>query len=204
MASITEDDEMKTILAEVAPLIRSWGFKGSGQNYRKLLAKSVLVINFQKSSGGGRFYVNLGVQPLFVPSEGGQHPEPQSIKEYQCIFRHRIDPPAKLLGWPTDLDAPMLELLKSRLTAAYSDYLTPLSTIPGLITEVTLDQFLRQEEDSILGGTTAGNCLHFARIALATGQRQKALQFAQHGLQFCPERASSLRAHLLQTLKEAK
>ena len=55
----------------MAPTLRSLGFKGSGQNYRKRTGDAVMVVSFQKSSGGERFYVNFGVQPMCVPTKTG-------------------------------------------------------------------------------------------------------------------------------------
>jgi hypothetical protein len=62
-------DPMKEILNQITPLLRLLGFKGSAQYYRKEMPEAVLVINFQKRGGGGRLYVNLSAQRLFVPSK---------------------------------------------------------------------------------------------------------------------------------------
>lgn len=192
----------KDILAHVAPTIRSWGFKGSGQNYRKVLERAVLVINFQKSAGGNQFYVNLGMQPLFVPTEGEAEPNPNTIKEYECIFRSRVDPPDGMSGWFYTMDASMLECFGAQLAKGYQEYLVPLATIPGPLTDAILQDFDEQSVHPLLGNGHARNFLHFSRIALATQQREKAIAFAQAGIERCPEKASRLRAHLEAVLTE--
>ena len=94
---------MKAVLAQIVPTLRSLGFKGSGQNYRRQTEGAVMVVNFQQRSGGDRFHVNLGVQPLCIPAEGGGQPDPTQIKEYECVFRRRLTAPEGALGWPYDM-----------------------------------------------------------------------------------------------------
>jgi len=65
-----EDYVMRDVLKKLAPALRAAGFRGSGQNYRKADGDFVLVINFQGSRSGDKFYVNLGAQPTFIPAEG--------------------------------------------------------------------------------------------------------------------------------------
>ncbi len=177
---------MKEVLAEIAPVLRSIGFKGSGQNYRKATPDAVMVVNFQKSSGDGRFYVNLGAQPLFFPDEGGDDRDAKKIKEYGCIFRRRIEPPEQLLGWPYDMPPQMLDARRSKILPAYEDYLCPLAPVPGPTSELTPDAFRTQSHGSILGGTRPLNALNFARIALARGEAFRAREFAELGLSECP------------------
>ncbi len=200
-------DSFNDILLEVAPLIRSLGFKGSAQNYRKSSDKVVIVINFQKSSGsssGEQFYVNLGVQPLFVPTEGNSQPDAKTIKEYDCIFRKRINPPQDTPGWP--YTSHILADLKARLIDEYQHYLMPLMVVPGPMTEATLQDFPEDENssNSLLGTRSPRNLFHFARIAKATNQPEKAFAFAQHALENCPEQASKLRASLKNFLAEVE
>lgn len=194
---------MKEILAQITPILRSLGFKGSGQNYRKEMPDAVMIINFQKSSGGEHFYINLGVQPLFVPSESSDTPDPKSIKEYECIFRNRVEAPAPLLGWPYDLPLSMLDELTAKLVAAYEHYLSPLAQIPGPVTELTPEQFKAQAGDSIFGSAHPAFALHFARIALARGNRDRAKSFAELGLADCPPMASGLRFKLRKVIDVA-
>lgn len=61
---------MQDVVKRIAPILRSRGFKGSGQNYRKEEDAFLFVINFQASRSGGCVFVNLGAQPTFVPAEG--------------------------------------------------------------------------------------------------------------------------------------
>lgn len=79
---------MREVLQRIAPVIRALGYRGSGQNYRKTEGDFVFVINFQSSSWGDRFYVNLGAQPVFIPAEGDA--DLKRLKEYECVLRRRV------------------------------------------------------------------------------------------------------------------
>lgn len=189
---------MKKILSHLAPVLRSKGYKGSGQNYQRISEDMIAVVNFQRSSGGQQFYVNLGVHPLFLPDFSGSLPDPKKIKEYDCMLRKRIDPPEGLSGWPYDLESDMLDDLEGALANAEVSYLTPLTQSPSPITTLTAEEFATLSPDSIFGGTTAAHCLNFERVAAALGLNKRAQDFAKLGLERCPERATSLRANLHQ------
>ena len=73
-----------------APVIRRAGFKGSGQNFRRAAGDFVQVVNLQGSRGGGKFAVNLGLQPLAIPDVAGRVVDPAAIKECECEFRGRL------------------------------------------------------------------------------------------------------------------
>lgn len=192
--------EMKSILSQVVPALRSLGFKGSGQNYRKATGEAVMVVNFQKSSGDDRFYVNLGVQPMFIPTEGGVDPDSKKIKEYECVFRRRVSPPEGALGWPCHVDPATVDQLRSRIASAYEGYLAPLAKVPGPVTELTPEEFRSQHSGSIFGGAHPLNALNFARIALARGHLDRAKEFAELGLSECPPTASVLKACLQEVI----
>jgi len=193
---------MKDIIVALSPIIRSYGFKGSGQNYRKFCEQVVLVLNFQKSSSGDRFYVNLGVQPLFIPTEGHRLPI-KEIKEYECVFRKRITPPPEDLGWPMNTSKPLLNALGAKLQDSFDNYFTPLSTIPGPITEMSPMEYMSQDKCSLFGIHNARGCLHFSRIALARKEYAKAIEFARYGLDNCGPQARSLIGELNQVIDDA-
>ena len=145
---------LKDILAVVAPRFRAHGYKGSGQNYRLANENAVSVVNFQKSSGGERFYVNVGVQPLFVPTEGESTADAKKIKEPECIFRTRLDPPGDdLFGWPYSVD--LSEQLAAKFDKLYATFVEPLMTIPGPITEASVSDFDEEAVHPLLGARHA-------------------------------------------------
>jgi len=193
---------LKDILSVVVPTLRAKGYKGSGRNYRLASEKTVSVVNFQKSSGGERFYVNVGVQPLFVPTECGTMPVAKKIKEPECIFRTRLDPMEEdLLGWPYSMD--VSENLVARFDTLYEKKVAPLMAVPGPVTEASVQDFPSDSIHPLLGARRARNFLHFARISLAMGNRSRAAEFATAAIEICPPRASSLRCDLRDVLAKA-
>ena len=195
--SSSSQEIFKEILRTVAVQLRRLGYKGSGQNYRRATDKFVSVVNFQKSSGGSRFYVNVGVQPLFAPTEGEADPDAKKIKEYECIFRTRVAPPSDdLAGWPYGPDdgLDVAAALSDRIQDCFDAFVDPFMTIPGPVTTVTPADFGDpRRAHPLLGGHHARTFLHLARIAQAVGNAPNAREFANLALEICPERASSLR-----------
>ena len=54
--------EAELFVKGISPLLKSHGFKKSNATWCKEQAESIAVFNVQKSSsGGGKFYVNIGV-----------------------------------------------------------------------------------------------------------------------------------------------
>ena len=107
---------MKEILKDLGSHIRSLGFKGSGQNFRKLEEDFVFVINIQGSSSGKDFYVNLGAQPTFIPTKCDR--PLATLKEYQCVLRTRVG-----VRWEWSLDEQALDALKREIELTQREFL---------------------------------------------------------------------------------
>jgi hypothetical protein len=103
---------MKAILQQLGGPIRVWGYRGAGQNFRRIVGDVVFAINFQKSGSGDRFFVNLGGQPTAIPDASDGEPKPKTLKEYDCVFRFRLHG-----DWSTALD----RVDVARLIAAVDD-----------------------------------------------------------------------------------
>jgi hypothetical protein len=73
-----------------APVVREMGFKGSGRHFRRLDGEFVQTVNLQGSQYGGKFAVNLGLQPVNIPDVVGREIDPKAIKEIDCVFRNRL------------------------------------------------------------------------------------------------------------------
>ncbi|MCE2596475.1 DUF4304 domain-containing protein [Motilimonas sp. 1_MG-2023] len=183
---------MKELLKEITPTIRNLGFKGSGQNYYLIDEDVVMVVNFQKSSGGNRFYINLGVEPLCLI----QDQEPKKVKEYQCSFRKRVSPPEDLLGWPYELSSQEVDEINDKLISGFNNYLTPLSKIRMAIAEAEPNKLLGNDNSNIYGGEHALTYLKLAMLAYEYAQETKAQKYAQLGLNICKPQAESLLASL--------
>ena len=85
---------------EFAPRLRNIGFKGSGQNFRRLNGEIINTINIQGHKYGGSCAVNLGLHLSFLPVNwSDQLPDVKTIKEVDCEFRKRLAPKNKGDYW---------------------------------------------------------------------------------------------------------
>ena len=68
----------------LAPLLRSDGFKGSGKTFRRFENELIHVVNIQGSRYGSMCCVNLAVHLSFLPTAGGGRLiDIEKIKEYE-------------------------------------------------------------------------------------------------------------------------
>lgn len=81
---------VKAIRRHLAPVLRSEGFLGTGQRYWRVVGGQCHVIAVQGSRYGGKFAINMGIQPMSIPLRSGETPEPQRIREMECLFRRRL------------------------------------------------------------------------------------------------------------------
>ncbi len=107
---------MKEVLQRAGTMIRAWGYQGSGQNYRRHAGDVIFVINFQKSRSGDYFFVNFGGQPTEIPDEGENEPNAKTLKEYECVFRHRLRGEWSVCVSPAQIDALLADVDATRRT----------------------------------------------------------------------------------------
>lgn len=86
--------------SEFAPKLRALGFKGSGQNFRRIRDEVIQVLNIQVNKYGGSCCVNLGLHLTFLPI-AGESPltDPKKLRASSCEFRWRLAPPGATDYW---------------------------------------------------------------------------------------------------------
>ena len=96
----------------LAPVLRDAGFKGSGRHFRRTINGFVECVSLQGSQCGGKFAINLGIQPLAIPDVMGNDVDPRKIEEIHCAFRRRLS--------ETDFDQwwPYSNLFSSKVSSA--------------------------------------------------------------------------------------
>src|SRR5689334_2828157 len=80
----------KAIQDQFAPSLRRDGFSGTGQRYWRVVGGQCQLVEIQGSRNGGKFAVNMGIQPMSVPLLSGELPEPKRLREMECLFRRRL------------------------------------------------------------------------------------------------------------------
>src|SRR5215471_4199171 len=56
----------------LSPVLESDGFFGSGRTFRRMSGDLIQVVQVQGSPYGGKFAVNLGIQPASIPDVAGE------------------------------------------------------------------------------------------------------------------------------------
>ncbi len=175
------------------PLLRSEGFRGSGATLRRYDDPVVHVFNVQGSSGGTSCYLNMGAHLMFLPTPAGSTPDAKKLKEYECVFRGRLEPPTgPATGWAYGTtEAEMQESVSSicdhwpkfgyPFYERYSHYPDDFSTLIAEVDECSVHPI---------------ELLTLARLAVHLGDAKRANELAEEGLTRCPERACDLRAKL--------
>jgi hypothetical protein len=173
---------LKEILQNLGAHIRSLGFKGSGQNFRRVEDDYVFVINIQGSRSGDVFYVNLGAQPAFIPAECDA--PLSTLKEYQCVMRRRV---GKEWKWAMD-DRTRLALMH-QLDVEQKEFFGQVSKLSKAIADDAVDELLLRFS---MGNPPARTALHLARAAAFLGHTAVANALVTRGLALAGENATGL------------
>ena len=171
----------------LTPLLREDEFIGSGRTFRRVTGEFIQVVNIQGSRRGGKFAINLGLQPLALPDVLGGLPNVRTITESLCEFRRRLSESGGDQWW--DHDASQLSM-NAACGAAARVYvvvgrriLSQVAAPDSPFLTTTPDQF-RSNRDRFLGfsATLPRMALALARMRLAKGKVAEARAFAEVGL----------------------
>lgn len=91
-----------SIRKHLSPVLRAEGFRGGGRTFRRIEHDAVHLVNIQGFYYGGRFAVNLAVQPLCLPDMVGNPVQPSKITENLCEFRTRLTESGPGRSWDHD------------------------------------------------------------------------------------------------------
>lgn len=183
---------MKEILKSLGAHIRKLGFKGSGQNYRRVEDDFIFVINIQGSREGDVFYINLGAQPTFIPAEGDA--ALATLKEYECVMRTRVGK-----EWSWNLDDEALLGVARAIEAKQGEFFGLMRTLRSSICTDSVDELLRKFS---AGNPLPRAALHLARAAAFLGCAATANALIERGLSTAGERATGLIYDLQLVRKE--
>ncbi len=174
---------------ELAPKLRGIGFKGSGQNFRRINGEIINTINIQAHKYGGSCAVNLGLHLTFLPLNwADQLPDIRKIKEIDCEFRMRLAPKDKSDYWWKYgglLDSPTRKA--HHLIATYLNYGEPhfkeYDEVEKIASMLSIDDIEKNDYINVFGGITLQRgALAMARIHKHLGNTLKAKEFAEIGL----------------------
>ena len=178
----------------MAPILRADGFKGSGATFRRVREGQIHVLNVQGSRGGGRFYINLSIQPLAIEDAAHRAPDPKSIKEYECEFRRRLGE-----WWEF---ARTQESMNSAVIDATSLYehtgralFNSMTGADGLLARFRASDLVGDKwELSGFGNTPFRMALNMMRLRKAEERQSEARAFADAGLTMSPPAPGWMRS----------
>lgn len=171
------------IRAELAPVLRMSGFAGSGRTFRRTKERCIDVVNIQGSRYGGKFTINLAVQPLSIPDVTGKAPDPRRITEAYCEFRRRLGD--RDIWWEHDETEVSMRNAVRAATVAYeqcgaSDLFEQFTR---QLSNATADALASGSLDLAgFGSTKVRLALALSRLRAAEGATAEARAFAQYGL----------------------
>jgi len=188
--------------SEFAPKLRTLGFNGSGQNFRRIREEVIHILNIQVNKYGGSCCVNLGLHLTFLPVAGGTRlADPKQLRVTSCEFRWRLTPPGASDYWwgyeegasahlPFGMEGGIDQgpIKKARhLIGTYEAFGEP--QFQSVMTVEAVSQLFQPEDISgskelpLYSFTLARGALTMARIHSYLGDKELARQFARVGLE---------------------
>jgi len=190
-----------SIRAYLRPHLKADGFAGSGRTFRKLTHNLIQVVNVQGFSYGGKFAINLGIQPLDIRVITGTRPDPKKITEPECEFRRRMTEAGVDQWWAHGATA---ESMDEAVRAAADVYvrvgrpmLAALGAPDSPIYSMTPEQ-MPSFRQRLLGfaSTDCRMALVLGRVRASQGRLNEARAFATFGLAHVGPACSILRSQL--------
>ena len=178
-----------TIKREFAPRLRDVGFKGSGQDFRRVSDEIIQAVNIQGRRHGGSCALNIGLHATFLPAGWqGELPNISKIKEIDCEFRGRVTPNEGADYWWEYGSTPDFAIRSARhLAETFFDVAIPefekLASVKALIDWLPIDAVIRGDYMTQFElQTICRALLAMARTHQHLGNREDAKAFAAAGL----------------------
>lgn len=176
--------------AEFGPKLREIGFKGSGQNYRRLTEDVIHAINIQGNRWGGSCTVNLGIHVTFLPDTLNEVRDPATYNVINCEFNRRIADDSTSDGWWSYGDtiaaaeSSARSLIRTFLVQG-EPYFQHYSTVSAILPALICKANRTPEPSPALGGigpTPIRAALAAARIHRFRGEIAESRRLAQMAL----------------------
>ena len=169
------------------PHLREDGFAGSGRTFRRVVNGLIQVVNVQGSRFGGKFAINLAIQPSAIPDVVGNEPDLKKITESQCEFRRRLAESGGDQWWKHDSSQASMD---AALCAAADVYvrkgrpiLVDTSSLTSPLLTVSPEDFARDHFNFCgFGSTKIRMTLALARLRKVEGRLAESRAFAAQGL----------------------
>ncbi|MBL8557469.1 MAG: DUF4304 domain-containing protein [Hyphomonadaceae bacterium] len=177
----------KAIQAKFAPSLRRDGFSGTGQRYFRVVGGQCQIVEAQGSRSGGKFAINMGIQPMSVPLRSGDVPDPKRMREMECMFRRRLAAQKGDQWWDYEPNQASLDMAVAEACAVYEQVgkrqLDGMAEPTSPINTVTAEAFAARAFDfNGFGNTGILMAWTLAQMRKATGNHAEAGEFARVAL----------------------
>jgi Domain of unknown function (DUF4304) len=191
----------------LTPVIRQDGFRGSGRTFRRIVGDTVQVLNVQGSQYGGKFAINLGMQPISIPNFSDQPVDTRKITEPDCEFRCRLSETGSDQWWGHDGTEVGMDEAMRKATCVYETVgrrsLALISATDSPVFSLTPAEF--QGPLAYFHGfnwTTVRTALALAHLRAARGDHEQARAFACIALADLSPAATALRTKIKEFLED--
>jgi hypothetical protein len=200
----------KAIQSQFAPTLRRDGFSGTSQRYWRVVGGQCQLVEVQASRHGGKFAVNMGIQPMSVPLLSGEVPEPKRIRALDCLFRRRLAIQQGDQWWDYQPNQLSMDASARAASAVYeqvgSGQLEFMAQPSSPMNTLTPEAFAAGTFD-FKGFSNTGVLMAWtlAHMRKATGKNAEAREFAQVALKEIGDKSggSGLKAELRELLETA-
>lgn len=189
MSSAAKSEFFSLVRDDFAPALRDLGFKGSGQNFRRIRGEVINIVNIQGNKYGGSVAVNLGLHLTFLPASGSINlPETSKIKEVDCEFRQRLVPRGRFdYWWKYDGFFGSPQKRVNHLVSTYLNRGEPrflqFDSVEKIANMLQLDEIVCDKTYKFFGYVHAvRGALVMARVNRHIGNAELAVEFAKAGL----------------------
>lgn len=193
----------KAMQAKFAPSLRRDGFSGTGQRYFRAVGGQCQIVEAQGRRSGGKFAINMGIQPISVPLCSGDVPDPKRMREMECMFRRRLAAQKGDQWWDYESNQASIDMAVSEACAVYEQVdkhqLDGMAEPTSSINTVTAEAFAARAFDfNGFGNTGIMMAWTLAQMRKATGNNAEAGEFARVALEEIGDGAggSGLKAKL--------
>lgn len=197
----------KAMQAKFAPSLRRDGFSGTGQRYWRVIGSQCQIVEAQGSRSGGKFAVNLGIQPMSVPLRSGNMADPKRMREMECMFRRRLAAQKGDQWWDYEPNQASIDTAVGEACAIYEQVgkrqLEGMAEPNSPINTVTAEAFAaRAFNFNGFGNTGIMMAWTLAQMRKAAGNSAEAREFARVALGEIGDGAggSGLKAQLRELL----
>ena len=195
----------KQLKEDVIPILRESGFKGSGQNFRRINGEVIHAVNIQNNKYGGSCCLNLGFHFTFLPAcwNSKNILEPKKIKETDCEFRTRLSPKGKHdYWWKFDgggifgNTSKSVAHLKKTYLEVGNDFFERFNSLESITSLLEIRLLKQSDYIDIAGGIVpVRGALTMSRIYKHLGNSELQKRYAATGLQIIGN-ASALKNEL--------